>query len=414
MMESRENAQLEVPPQQEALSRGTNQSGVRLYNERLVLSLIRRHGSLAKAEIARLTGLSPQTTTVIVNRLETDGLLLAGEPQRGRVGQPLVPYALNPDGAYSIGMMIGRRGCDLVLVDFNLGFRKRMRLAYAYPTPEALLDFVREGIASLTDSLKPAERLRIAGLGIATPFELWSWEQDLGAPAGALAGWRSTDLAQEIAQFWSSPIHVFNDATAACAAELTFGRGVQYRDFAYAFIGTFIGGGIVLEGNIYPGRSGNAGALGSMPIMAQDTGAPQQLIRAASVHSLERRARAAGLNSALIWESPDDWSAFAPMLDDWIGEVGAALAQAAVSAAAVIDFEAIVIDGIFPTDVRARIVARIRDEIARLDLQGLTPFEVREGSIGRDARLVGGAALPLLATFARDREVLFKDKPLRL
>ena len=51
-----------------ASSRGTNQTGVRLYNERLVLSLIRRHGDLPKADIARMTGLSPQTISIIINR----------------------------------------------------------------------------------------------------------------------------------------------------------------------------------------------------------------------------------------------------------------------------------------------------------------------------------------------------------
>ena len=51
------------------LSRGTTQSGVRLYNERLVLSLIRLHGQLPKAEMAKLTGLSAQTISVIVRQL---------------------------------------------------------------------------------------------------------------------------------------------------------------------------------------------------------------------------------------------------------------------------------------------------------------------------------------------------------
>jgi len=105
-------------------SRGTNQAGVRLYNERLILSLIRRHRSLAKVEIARLTGLSTQTTTVIINRLEADGLLIPGEPQRGRVGQPSVPYSLNPDGAFGLGLMIGRRSSDLVLMDFTAGISR--------------------------------------------------------------------------------------------------------------------------------------------------------------------------------------------------------------------------------------------------------------------------------------------------
>lgn len=80
-------------------ARGTSQLGLRLYNERLVLSLIRRHGALSKIELARLTGLSAQTVSVIVRALDSTGLVVPGEPQRGRVGQPMVPYTLQPGGA---------------------------------------------------------------------------------------------------------------------------------------------------------------------------------------------------------------------------------------------------------------------------------------------------------------------------
>src|SRR6187549_3515737 len=93
--------------------RGTNQIGVRLYNERLVLSLIRLHGELPKADIARLTGLSPQTISIIMNQLTDDGLLRKGRPTRGKIGQPSVPYSLDPEGALSFGLKIGRRSVDL-------------------------------------------------------------------------------------------------------------------------------------------------------------------------------------------------------------------------------------------------------------------------------------------------------------
>src|SRR6188768_380889 len=96
------------------LQRGTNQAGMRAHNERLVLSLVRRHGSLAKSEIARMTGLSAQTVSVIMRHLEADHLLQRGEPQRGRVGQPLVPLSLDPEGAFFLGAKIGRRSLDLV------------------------------------------------------------------------------------------------------------------------------------------------------------------------------------------------------------------------------------------------------------------------------------------------------------
>ena len=96
-----------------ALARGANQSGVRDHNERLVLSLIHRHGSLASVEIARLTRLSPQTVSVIIRRLEADGLLSRSDPVRGKVGKPLTPVALNPDGVRSLGMIIGRRASEI-------------------------------------------------------------------------------------------------------------------------------------------------------------------------------------------------------------------------------------------------------------------------------------------------------------
>ena len=139
-------------------SRGSTQTGVRLYNERLVLSLIRRHRSLAKVEIARLTGLSTQTTTVIINRLEADGLVLAGEPQRGRIGQPSVPFSLNPAGAFGLGLMIGRRSSDLVLMDFTAGIRARRRAIYSFPEPEEILAFAEREVPNLRAELPEAQR----------------------------------------------------------------------------------------------------------------------------------------------------------------------------------------------------------------------------------------------------------------
>ena len=394
-------------------SRGTTQTGVRLYNERLILSLIRRHRSLAKVEIARLTGLSTQTTTVIINRLEADGLLIAGEPQRGRIGQPSVPYSLNPDGAFGLGLMIGRRSSDLVLMDFTAGIRARRRTIYAFPVPEDIIAFAECEMPYLRAELPENLQGRISGIGVAMPFELWNWEADLQTPPGMLGKWRGFNVAAELSRrFGAWPVHVHNDATSACAAELTFGAGAAYRDFAYFYVGTFVGGGIVLNGSLFPGRSGNAGALGSLPIMRrEDNGEAslQQLIRTASIYRLERRLIASGRRGTDIWLSPDDWSSFEEPLEAWITEAAEALAQAIAALLAVIDFEAIVIDGAFPADVRRRLVERTNEQWAQMDRQGLTDAVVVEGSVGRDARSIGGAALPLLATFARDHDVLFKE-----
>ncbi|MFN6005862.1 MAG: MarR family transcriptional regulator, partial [Paracoccaceae bacterium] len=83
--------------------RGTNQSGMRDHNERLVLSLVRQQGALAKSDIARMTGLSAQTVSVIMRGLEEEGLLERGEPVRGKVGQPSIPMSLAAEGAFFFG-----------------------------------------------------------------------------------------------------------------------------------------------------------------------------------------------------------------------------------------------------------------------------------------------------------------------
>jgi predicted NBD/HSP70 family sugar kinase len=298
-------------------------------------------------------------------------------------------------------------------MDFTAGIRARRRMIYPYPAPEEILAFAEREMPNLLAELPVAQHRRISGLGVAMPFELWNWEADLETPPGALGQWRDFDVVAELSRrFARWPVRLCNDATSACAAELTFGAGASYRDFAYFYVGTFIGGGIVLNGSLFPGRSGNAGALGSMPIMRREPNGDaslQQLIRTASIYRLERRLIAAGRRGTDIWLSPDDWSNFAEPLDVWISEAAEALAQAITSLLAVIDFEAIVIDGAFPADVRGRLVAQTRAQRARIDGQGLTDTVVVEGSIGRDARAIGGAALPLLATFAPDHDVLFKD-----
>lgn len=393
------------------LSRGTNQVGTRLYNERLLLSLVRHHLSLPKAEMARQTGLSPQTVSVIVNSLETDGLLVRQKLQRGRVGQPSVPYALNPDAAFSVGLKICRRSTDLVVVDFLGTVRQRIHRTHRYPVPQDLLNFLREGLGQLTSGLSVRDRARICGLGIATPFELWNWESEVGAPGKAMQAWRSFDTAAEISALSPWPVQLCNDGTAACAAECFFGRLEPLRDFLYVYIASFICGGVVLGGNVVQGRTGNAGAVGSLPIARIEAGgiAVQQLIRTASLYVLEKQLRQAGKDPAGLWRSPDDWPDYGAELGAWIEEAAGGLAILAASAMSIIDFEAVVIDGALPAPIRARLVAAAASRLAQLDLQGLTPVQLLEGSIGPDARAIGGAALPMLANFARDHEILFRS-----
>ncbi|MBB4230515.1 ROK family transcriptional regulator [Rhizobium mongolense] len=387
---------------------GANQVRVRAYNERLVLSLVRLYGSLSKADIARRSGLSAQTVSVIMRELEREGVLSRGEPVRGRVGQPSIPMHLNPDAVYSFGVKMGRRSADLVLMDFVGRIRMQLHQTYAYPQPDEILAFIISGIRELESKLDERQRSRIAGIGIAAPFELWNWADEVGAPEGAMEVWRGFDLQAEVAARVSHPVYLQNDATSACGAELVFGVGPSYPDFVYLFIGSFIGGGIVLNSAIFSGRTGTAGAIGPLPVRGKN-GENRQLLDIASIFVLENMLREKGIDPQPLWYSADDWVDFGAPMETWIQDTAKALAQAIVAAASIIDFSAAVIDGGFPGWVRKRIVSATTREAAKLDLQGVVMPEIIEGVVGAQARAIGGASLPIFARYLTDQNVLFKE-----
>ena len=108
-----------------------------------------------------------------------------------------------------------------------------------------------------------------------------------------------------------------NDATAACGAELAFGDNAALLDFIYFYVGAFVGGGLVLNGGLYAGRTGNAAAIGSMPV-PDGAGGSTQLIDVASLVLLERRLRAAGLPLDALYDPAADWPGYGEALDEWL------------------------------------------------------------------------------------------------
>lgn len=377
---------------------GVNQSGVRDYNERLMLSMLQRHGAMPGIDVARRAGLSPQTVSVILRKLEKDGCVKRGAPIRGKVGKPSIPMELNPDGVLSLGLKVGRRSAELLLLDFAGHVRKHIHTSYAYPMPDAILAFLKDGIDQIYADLTPEAQSRLCGLGVAAPFELWKWHDVVGAPAKTFRSWKGFSFHDAVAEFSDLPIFLVNDSTAACRAEHLYAQGEKFRDYAYFFIGSFIGGGVVLNGTVFEGNRGNAGALGSLRSTGP-LGESLQLIDVASLHLLEGRLVQAGLDPMKMWTQPQDWSALTRYVDPWIGETAQELAKAALSICAVIDFEAIIIDGAFPEDVRSELVERTKRYIAHQDKRGLIPPQIATGGIGETARAIGAASGPIFSQF---------------
>lgn len=381
-------------------SGGTTQAETRVYNERLVLSLIRRHGQLSKADLTRLTGLAAQTMTTIVNRATGNQLLVRREPLRGRLGQPSVPYALNPEGAYAFGLKIDHRSADVVLVDFTGNVVAFERTTFAYPSPRAIVSFARSAIARIQRRNRAVSASRIAGLGIASPF----YHRDAsGNGDNRLDEWKQVDVRAELDSLFEWPVYLFNDGTVSAAAELMFGAGLGRADFLYAYVGHFIGGGLVLDRHLFPGRNKLAGAIGAMPVAGSR---PATLGEHVSLAALAKRAKAHG---DIVFAPEGDWSVLGRELTTWIEELVEALAQTTRSAVALIDVDCLVIDGAVPPPVRKEIARQLRRALATSFLDRPEPFTVAEGSFGHLAPAIGGASIPLLVQYSNDKEILFKD-----
>ncbi|MGB1011920.1 MAG: ROK family protein [Thiolinea sp.] len=369
--------------------KGTNQVTVGSYNEKLVLQLVREHGELTKAEATRATGLSANATSVIFRSLENEGLLLRGEPIRGKIGQPSIPLRINPDAYHYVALKIGRRSMELAVVNFTGKIVSKRGSFLPYPTPEATLDFVK---AELNKVLRSAKKSRkaISEMGVVMPFELWSWPGEFDAPTDEMAVWRNFNVSHELGKIVPWNIVVENDATAACRAEVVFGSHSDKQDWIYFYIGTFIGGGIVLNGSVFPGRRGNAGGFGPMRVPEQEGG--NRLVDHASLVVLEHSIAEKGGDPFTLYEDNTDWSQFEPLVKNWISRAGRNLTHAIVSSLAVLDFEGVVIDGAIPEEIRKRLVNEVLKQLKQTDLQGVIMPKVEEGQIGREARTIGAAA----------------------
>jgi len=383
--------------------RGSNQVGMSQFNERVVLQAIRFHGSMPKADLARLTNLSTQTVSLIINRLLDEGLVIKLAPQRGKVGQPSVPIALNPDGAFSIGIKIGRRSMDVLLMDFIGQARERSTLSYTFPDPDTLFEEIRVQLDNIRVRLGPKHAKRLSGIGIAAPLALGGWQKQLGIAPEQADKWNHIDIRQHVQDMTDLPVEFAKDTAAACVAELVAGRGRSIRSFLYVFVDTFIGGGLVIDSHLRGGLHGNAGALASIPLGLAQNGrniAPEQLLSDASLFKLEQLFSATGLDeSACV----DTRALQAPWLTHtlaWLDDAARAIALAINSAACLLDLDEI--------SLLEKLLEEVEIALGYYNWEGVTRPRVLAGTIGSDARAIGGALLPLYANFAPDRDLFLK------
>ena len=350
------------------------------------------------SDLAKRSGLSPPTVSTILRRLEEEGFVFKGDPVRGKVGKPSTPMLLDPDGSFSFGLKIGRRSAELAIIDFSGELRDERQLTYQRPIPAEVFQFVEDSIRGITSEMTAKEARRVCGLGVAAAFEIWNWPIDNTQSQPEFTEWQSINLRDDLQQLTGLPVSLLNDATAACQAEHIYGRGREVQDYAYVFIGAYIGGGVVLDNAVFEGRRGNAGALGSLRSIGPN-GESMQLVDMASIRQLEQRLNEVVIDPRQLWTDPASWTALSRYVDPWLGQTAQEISKAALSVCSVIDFEAILIDGAFPDAIRNELVERVRRYVATQDTRGLIAPQIEAGSIGAKARAIGAATRPIHEQF---------------
>ncbi|MGB3337563.1 MAG: ROK family transcriptional regulator [Devosia sp.] len=382
----------------EPMARGFAQAGVRIANERAVMTLIGLNPGVSNAELARLSGLGPQTTSRIVSDLEMRELVLRGDVLRGRRGQPATPLFLNPDGAFGIGIEIGWRHFEVLLFGMAGLTLASIRRTYAWPDFHTVFSEVSAEVATIRAGMTSQQLSRLVGIGIASPSNIERHLERLGAPPEQVDLWRGVDLAAEASRALGEAVEWVNDGSAACWAEFIARPAPRPNGLAYFQVGTLVGAGIAIDGHLWEGRSGNAANLGAI-LVADAQGRPSYLHSIASILALQQRIEAAGgtlpSGDPLNW----DWTTLEPAATLWLDDAGRALASAVLSTRAVMELDIAIIDGVMPRPVVQRLLDRVDHHIAALPAFGTDRPELAMGYMGGAAAATGAAQLVLFHRF---------------
>ena len=386
----------------EPAGRGVQHSSLRAANRRAVLTTIAFNPGISNADVSRRTGLAPQTASAIVAELEEDGLLSRGDVLRGRRGQPATPLFLKLDAAYSIGIDVGWRHIDMVLVDLSAQPITRYRRDFAYLDAHTIVDELVTGIRGLLEKLDAGQRDRLIGIGIASPTNIARNIDDLGAPAEQAKLWKTLNLSAEVEKALGIPTMWFNDGNAACWAELVMMGQPRPANFAYLHIDSFLAAGLVAEHNLWEGPTGNSANLGSM-LVCKPNGTRDFGHLIASIRALELRLEAAGI--ALPSTDPLEWpwADWGPHVAPWLTACGEALAQIIMNTAAVLEFDLAIIDGAMPRPLLERLLVETQLAIENLPAMTFDRPRLKLGRLGHDAMPLGASFMPIFRKyFSRD------------
>ena len=233
-------------------------------NRLQVLEVVRGRGSVSRADIARHTGLARSTVSTLVNELLGAGLLVergAPEDAEPAQGRPPVLLSFDPGAGAVLGLHFDHPVLRVAVAD--LGYTILAEAELPVDVDHDAQDSLDAAVALVDEVLARSgvdrDRLLGAGVGLAGPID-----QATGTVGSSaiLPGWVGMPVAQELTRRLGLPVHVDNDANVGALAESVLGAGRGASEMAYIMLGSGIGAGLIIGGQVYRGSGGTAGEIG--------------------------------------------------------------------------------------------------------------------------------------------------------
>jgi glucokinase-like ROK family protein len=234
-------------------------------NKHAIIDLIRfTSGGISRVELARRMNLTRAGITAIVDDLLAVGLVREGEERYLNGRKPIV-LEINPTRGWVIGIDIGASHLMMVLADFSARVVEELDTHLDINQgPQICLDQVN----TLVRRLLAQNNLTIddvAAIGTGVPGPVVSEAGTVSGPP-TMPGWDGYPIRDHLQSMWDRPVTLNNDAELGALGEWAYGAGRGERNLAYIKVGTGVGSGLLLEGQLYRGATGTAGEIGHTTI----------------------------------------------------------------------------------------------------------------------------------------------------
>jgi predicted NBD/HSP70 family sugar kinase len=233
-------------------------------NERTVLEAIREGAPISRAEIARRAGISKPTVSLALQALLDTGLVREALPAAGAPTYGAVFFEPVPEAALVLGLDLGARFLRGALCDLRGMIRARHDVELgSIGSGGADADAVLALVAGLRDALVAAaglDGIPIDGVVVGVPGAVEP-DRDTVRLVANVAGLEGRSFGSELRDVLGLPVTVWNDINLAALGERWHGAAHGVDDFVFISIGTGLGAGLVLHGELHRGFNGAAGEL---------------------------------------------------------------------------------------------------------------------------------------------------------